>query len=62
MKIFSKTFEKHQSHQVEIIPTPHLKHYAALRCTCRPGFHLKWLGREECSALGLDLPKKASEK
>jgi hypothetical protein len=62
MKIFSKTYSKHESHQVEIIPTPHLKHYAALRCKQCEGVHLKWLGREECSKLGVDLPKKSPQR
>jgi hypothetical protein len=55
-------FDQHDSHQVEIVPTPHLPHYAALRCSCRPGLHLKWLSREECVSLGLNLPKKTPQK
>ena len=55
-------FDQHDSHQVEIVPTPHLPHYAALRCSCRPGLHLKWLSRDECQSLGLDLPKKTPQK
>lgn len=64
MKIFSKTFSKHESHQVEIIPTPDLIHYAALRCRDCAGVHLKWLSQTECSRLGVHFltPKKATKK
>jgi hypothetical protein len=64
VKIFSKTYKKHQSHQVEIIPTPDLIHYAALRCQDCAGLHLKWLSQTECSRLGVHFvaPKKAIKK